>query len=79
MCTNIEEEIEIDEDSMESLEKLKEKTYKSVKKEIMMLDDDGEGGDGDGDNDDRDDDGVHNLDRDVDFKLKHLQRWTDGN
>ncbi len=42
MCTNIEEEIEIDEDSMESLEKLIEKTYKSVKKEIMMLDDDGE-------------------------------------
>jgi len=40
--TNIEEEIEIDEeeesDDLESLEKLKEKTYKSVKKEIMLLD-----------------------------------------
>ena len=42
-------------------------------------DDDGKGGDSDGDNDDRDDDGVHNLDGDGDFKLKHLQRWTDGN
>lgn len=44
MCTNIEEEIEIDEmdgeDDMESLEKLKEKTYKSVKKDILMMDDD---------------------------------------
>ena len=49
-------------------------------------DNDGGGGDGDndseggdGDDDDRDDDGVHNLDGDGDFKLKHLQSWTDGN